>query len=62
MFVANALAADTSMGTQALLALAGGKGKLKDYDLRYIGTYPSTAGRTCQPAVTIRLTAHRAGT
>lgn len=64
VFVENALAADTSwMGRRRHSRWQAGKGeKLKDYDLRYIGTYSVDGwSHSYNPAVTIRLTAHCAG-
>ena len=64
VFVENALAADTSwMGRRRYSRWQAGKGeKLKDYDLRYIGTYSVDGwSHSYNPAVTIRLTAHCAG-
>ena len=64
VFVENALAADTSwMGRRRYSRWQAGKGeKLKDYDLRYLGTYTVDGwAHSYNPAVTIRLTAHCAG-
>ena len=64
VFVENVLAADTSwMGRRRYSRWQAGKGeKLKDYDLRYIGTYSVDGwSHSYNPAVTIRLTAHCAG-